>query len=87
VSGGLVAKGTGKTLKGFEIAGENRRFVPAEARISGRSVVVRSAQVPHPVAVRYAWAGNPERSLFGKSGLPAYPFRTDTWPGVTEGKK
>ena len=48
---------------------------------------MRSAQVPHPVAVRYAWAGNPERSLFGKSGLPAYPFRTDTWPGVTEGKK
>ncbi len=87
VSGGLVAKGATKTLKGFEIAGEDRKFVSAEAKISGETVVVHSAQVPHPVAVRYAWADNPECSLYGKSGLPAYPFRTDAWPGVTEGKK
>ena len=87
VSGGLVPKGAAKTLKGFEIAGEDRKFVPAEAKISGKTVVVRSTQVPHPVAVRYAWADNPECRLYGKSGLPAYPFRTDAWPGVTEGKK
>jgi len=87
VSGGLVAKRGVGSLKGFEIAGEDRKFVPAEARISGKDVVVRSAQVPHPVAVRYAWADNPECSLYGKSGLPALPFRTDTWPGMTEGKK
>lgn len=87
VSGGLVAKRGGGSLKGFEIAGEDRKFVPAEAKISGGTIVVRSAQIPHPVAVRYAWADNPECSLYGKSGLPAYPFRTDPWPGVTEGKK
>ncbi|MFB3924270.1 MAG: sialate O-acetylesterase [Terriglobia bacterium] len=87
VSGGLVAKGGTTALKSFEIAGEDRKFAPAEATISGRDVVVRSAQVPRPVAVRYAWADDPECSLYGKSGLPAYPFRTDNWPGVTEGKK
>jgi sialate O-acetylesterase len=87
VSGGLVAKRGVGSLKGFEIAGEDRKFVSAEAAISGKTVVVRSAQVPHPVAVRYAWTDNPECSLYGKSGLPALPFRTDTWPGVTEGKK
>ena len=87
VSGGLIAKGAGKTLRGFEIAGEDRKFVPAEAKISGDTILVHSAQVPHPVAVRYAWADNPQCSLYGKSGLPAYPFRTDDWPGVTAGKK
>jgi len=87
VSGGLAAKRGAGSLKGFEIAGEDHKFVPAEARISGDTILVRSSQVPHPVAVRYAWADNPECSLYGKSGLPAYPFRTDDWPGVTEGKK
>jgi sialate O-acetylesterase len=87
VSGGLVAKGGAQSLKGFEVAGEDRKFVPAAAKISGQTVVVSSPQVPRPVAVRYAWADNPECSLYGKSGLPALPFRTDDWPGVTEGKK
>ena len=72
---------------GFEIAGEDRKFVPTVATISGKTVVVRSMEVPHPVAVRYSWADDPRCSLYGKSGLPAYPFRTDDWPGVTEGKK
>jgi sialate O-acetylesterase len=83
VGGGLVAKGG--PLKGFEIAGEDRKFVAAEAKISGDTVVVRSAagRLPHPAAVRYAWADNPECSLYNKAGLPASPFRTDDWPGVT----
>jgi len=83
VGGGLVAKGG--PLKGFEIAGEDRKFVAAEAKISGDTVVVRSVggRVPHPAAVRYAWADNPECSLYNKAGLPASPFRTDDWPGVT----
>jgi sialate O-acetylesterase len=81
VNGGLVAKGG--ALRGFEIAGEDRKFVPAEARIDGNTVVVQSARVSKPVAVRYAWEDNPECSLYNKAGLPASPFRTDDWPGVT----
>ena len=81
VDGGLVAKGG--ALKGFEIAGEDRKFAEATARIRGAWVVVHSAKVSHPVAVRYAWADNPEGNLYNTSGLPASPFRTDDWPGVT----
>jgi sialate O-acetylesterase len=86
IGGGLEAKGGGP-LKGFAIAGEDGKFVWADAAIEGDAVVVRSAQVAHPVAVRYAWANNPECNLYNKEGLPASPFRTDTWPGVTEGKR
>lgn len=85
VGGGLVAKG--EAVKGFAIAGEDRKFVWADAKIDGDAVVVSSPQVPAPVAVRYAWANNPEATLFNKEGLPAGPFRTDEWPGVTDGRK
>ncbi len=81
VGGGLVAKGG--DLKGFAIAGEDKKFVWATAKIEGDSVVVWSDQVPKPVAVRYAWAYNPECNLYNKADLPACPFRTDDWPGVT----
>lgn len=68
-------------LRQFAIAGEDRKFVWAEARIEGNSVLVSSPTVPEPVAVRYAWAENPEgRNLYGKNGLPASPFRTDDFP-------
>jgi sialate O-acetylesterase len=80
--GGLVAQG-GEPLKGFAIAGVDRKFVWAEARIEGDTVVVGSDQVPAPVAVRYAWADNPICNLYNGAGLPASPFRTDTWPGTT----
>jgi sialate O-acetylesterase len=82
VAGGLVAK-DGRPLKGFEIAGEDRKFFPADARIDGETVVVRSENVPRPVAARYAWADHPQCNLFNRAGLPASPFRTDDWPGVT----
>jgi len=83
LGGGLVAQGGGP-LRGFAIAGADRKFVWAEARIEGETVVVHSDQVPQPVAVRYAWANNPEGcNLFNQAGLPASPFRTDDWPGVT----
>jgi sialate O-acetylesterase len=82
VAGGLVGRG-GTPLKGFEIAGEDRKFFPADAKIDGETVVVRSENVPRPVAVRYAWADYPECSLYNRAGLPASPFRTDDWPGVT----
>ena len=67
-------------LAGFTIAGPDKRFVRARARIEGDAVVVWSTRVPRPVAVRYAWAANPvEANLVGESGLPASPFRTDDW--------
>lgn len=84
VADGLEAKGD--KLTGFAIAGEDRKFVWANAEIDGETVVVSSDQVPNPVAVRYAWANNPACNLYNKAGLPAGPFRTDTWPGITQPK-
>ena len=75
--GGLVAKGDGP-LKRFAIAGEDKKWVHADAVIDGNTVVVSNASVTKPVAVRYAWANNPEGcNLYNKEGLPASPFRTD----------
>jgi sialate O-acetylesterase len=85
VGGGLVAQ-NGR-LGSFEIAGPDRKFVWADAQIDGGSVVVRSDSVSKPIAVRYAWANNPACPLFNAEGLPAPPFRTDTWPGITKGRK
>jgi sialate O-acetylesterase len=84
LGGGLVAKGSAE-LKGFEIAGDDRKFVPATAAVEGNEIVVRSAKVAHPAAVRYGWADYTDCNLFSKAGLPASPFRTDDWPGVTMG--
>lgn len=72
---GLRARGG--VLKGFAIAGEDKAFVWAEARIDGESVVVRSDGVKAPKFVRYAWDDNPECTLVNGAGLPASPFRTD----------
>lgn len=76
--GGLVAKDG--AVKGFAIAGADKKWVKAEAKISGDKVVVSSPEVKAPVAVRYAWAANPEFSLYNGAGIPASPFRTDDWP-------
>ena len=86
VNGGLVAEG-GEPLKGFAIAGEDRKFVWADAEIEGNTVVVHSDKISKPVAVRYAWANNPVCNLFNGAGLPASPFRTDDWPGITADRK
>jgi sialate O-acetylesterase len=67
-------------LTGFAIAGADKNFVWAKARIEGNTVVVSSDQVASPVAVRYGWAFNPPCDLYNKEGLPASPFRTDDWP-------
>jgi hypothetical protein len=75
--GGLVARDGG--LQGFKIAGEDRKWVDAQARIVGSTVVVASPAVSKPMAVRYAWADDPAWSLLNGAGLPASPFRTDTW--------
>jgi sialate O-acetylesterase len=77
---GLVSHGAAGQPGGFAIAGADRRFVWADARIDGDRVAVSSAAVPHPVAVRYAWGNNPTTaSLYNHEGLPATPFRTDSW--------
>jgi sialate O-acetylesterase len=83
--GGLTAKG-GKPGE-FSVAGADHKWFWAEGKIEGDTVVVASAQVPNPVAVRYAWQANPVATLFNDAGLPAVPFRTDDWPGVTEKAK
>jgi len=75
VGGGLMAKG-GSGLTGFEVAGPDRKFVPAEARLDGASIMVSSAGVAAPAYVRYAWADNPEGNLYNTDGLPASPFRS-----------
>ena len=76
LGGGLVAKDD-KPLAGFTIAGADGKFVPADARIDGDTVVVSSPGVPVPKAARYDWAAYPETTLYNKAGLPAFPFRTD----------
>lgn len=84
---GLCARG-GESLKRFAIAGKDRKFVWAGASIEGNTVLVSSAAILNPVAVRYAWAHNPEGcNLYNNEGLPASPFRTDQWPGKTWPKK
>ena len=85
VGAGLEAKGP--ALHGFAVAGADRVFHWATARLVGREVVVQSEAVKTPVAVRYDWADSPDGNLYNKENLPAGPFRTDTWPGVTAGRK
>ncbi len=85
-AGGLATIG-GAAPDHFEIAGKDRKFYPAEARIEGSVVVVRSEHVPEPVAVRYGWRDDAEPNLISVAGLPTSPFRTDRWPGVTNGRK
>jgi len=83
--GGLAVKGT--KLEEFAIAGEDRKWVWADAHIEGDTVVVSSPSAPNPKEVRYAWQSNPAATLFNGAGLPAVPFRTDTWPGITESQR
>lgn len=92
VGRGLEARG-GSPLQGFAIAGADRKFRWADAQIEGDTVVVSNPAISAPVAVRYAWADSPPCNLFnrdgqtkdglGEDGLPASPFRTDDWPGIT----
>jgi len=74
--GKLLARG-GTPLTGFAIAGEDHKFGWATAVIDGDSVLLSSPEVPHPVAVRYAWSDAPVCNLANSAGLPAAPFRTD----------
>ncbi len=80
--GGLVSRRP--KMGDFSIAGDDHKWYWADARVEGDTVVVSSPSVPHPTQVRYAWQSNPEAALFNGAGLPAGPFRTDNWPGITE---
>jgi sialate O-acetylesterase len=83
---GLEVKDRYGYLKGFTVAGRDRKFHWAKAElVDDKTVVVYSEEVPDPVSVRYGWANNPDDvNLYNKEGLPANPFRTDDWPGITK---
>jgi sialate O-acetylesterase len=73
-------------VKGFSVAGKDQVFHWAKAEITGENIVLTCDGVDNPVAVRYGWADNPDDlNLYNLEGLPAVPFRTDNWPGITEG--
>jgi len=81
---GLLTKDKRGYLLGFDIAGEDKKFVPAKAFIQGDEVVVYQDGITAPAAVRYNWADYAgEGNLYNKEGFPAAPFRTDDWPGIT----
>ena len=75
-SDGMQARGGG-AITGFEIAGGDGQYVPAEVKVDGNTLLVTSAQVASPAAVRYAWADDPVCNLVNQVGLPASPFRSD----------
>ena len=83
--GGLVARS--ERLGQFQIAGADHKWIWADAHISGDYIIVSTSLVQNPVAVRYAWQANPMATLFNGAGLPAAPFRTDDWKGITEGRQ
>jgi sialate O-acetylesterase len=70
------------SLVGFTIAGADKKFIAADAKIDGNTVVLSSPQVPAPVAARYYWDNLTQANLYNKEGLPAFPFRTDDWDDV-----
>ena len=83
---GLKAKDKYGYVKGFTVAGADHKFFWAKASITGiNTIVLSSPDVTEPVAVRYGWANNPDDvDLYNSEGLPADPFRTDKWKGITE---
>lgn len=84
---GTLKSINGDTLRGFEIAGSDKKFRWAKASIVGNQVIVSADEVAAPVAVRYDWGDNPNGNLYNASNLPASPFRTDNWRGITYAKK
>lgn len=88
IGSGLIVKDQYGYLKGFEISGPVKKFRYAKATIEGDKVVVTHDEIKDPVAVRFGWADDAKDcNLFNKEGFPAGPFRTDTWPLITESEK
>lgn len=87
-AGGLRTARAGEPLRGFYLAGADRRWVPAQARFDGERIVLHSPAVPAPSAARYAWVNNPsEANIVGGDGLPLPPLRTDDWPLESAGRR
>jgi sialate O-acetylesterase len=84
---GTGLKQEGKNVTGFFIAGEDRRFYPAQASISGNRILLSSKEVPKPVAVRYAFSNTAVGNIFSREGMPLSPFRTDNWEVDTSALK
>lgn len=81
---GLITRDKYGYVRGFQVAGEDRKFYWAKASIEGDKVIIMCKEVAQPVAVRYAWSNNPGAlDFYNKEGMPATPFRTDQWKGVT----
>ncbi|MDF1667788.1 MAG: sialate O-acetylesterase [Planctomycetota bacterium] len=76
----------GKALTNFKMAGADKKFYPAKARIVGATIEVECDQVPAPKSVRFGWKDTANPNLVNKEGLPASPFRTDQWPALTAGR-
>jgi sialate O-acetylesterase len=74
----------GGAVKGMQLAGADKQWKPAAAKIDGTKLIVSSPEVPAPVALRYAWLDNPETNLVNAADLPASPFRTDDWAPILE---
>lgn len=88
IGSGLMTNDKYGYVKGFEIAGEDKKFHYAKASIVGDQMVLQSENVEKPIAIRYAWADDAsDANLFNKEGFPAAPFRTDEWKGITEEAK
>lgn len=81
---GLVCSNKYGYIEGFAIAGADKKFVWAKARLDGDKVIVSSDKVKNPVAVRYSWSNNPDVNLFNSAGLPVTPFKTDDWKWITQ---
>ncbi len=87
IGGGLAARGNDGVVKGFALAGADKIFYWADAKIDGNKVIVSCDKVAAPVAVRYAWSDNPVCNLYNKEGFPVCPFRSDNWKELSFGKK
>jgi sialate O-acetylesterase len=87
VGSGLYLKNKYGYINGFALAGEDKKFYWAKAELAGDKIILVCPDVQQPAAVRYGWADNPDDlNLYNLEGLPAVPFRTDSWAGITEGK-
>ena len=86
IGSGIVTKNKYGYIRGFQVAGGDRKFYWARAILRGDRIILSCPQVKQPKAVRYAWADNPgPLDLYSKEGLPVLPFRTDNWPQITKG--
>lgn len=86
IGSGLDVRDKYGYVKGFAIAGADKKFMWAKGYLDGNDIVLYNETIKKPEAIRYNWSNNPEGNIYNKEGLPAVPFRTDNYRGITEGK-